>query len=172
MSDIESKLNQVCNDYFRSIEKELNKNTVPFGDLQPGNLYHVPIINKLGEGKTVVKRIDNSILEEVPTKIGHIKDIQVREDDIKIIKISDYIGYMMVTRIIAGSLPVDNLKYIMQDLLFRLKKELGFDHNILNTGDYYIKINGFTEEENISAFKLEIESCCMSNISIDILVLL
>lgn len=170
MSETAIKLNKKFNRYFRSIEKQLNKNTNPFGDLQPGNLYHVPVITKLGDGKKVLKRSDRSIISEIPIKAGHIRDILIKEEDVKVIQIADYIGYSFASRILAGTLPTKSLRFVIADLILRLEKELGFKHtDVESTGDYYIKFNGFTERDDMAAFKIEIETCCVPNIDLEVL---
>jgi hypothetical protein len=136
--DFAANLNKVVAEYFEKLEKELNVNSVPYGDIQPGNLYNCYQI----QGLAGVFRLPKSNVDAFklpPYQAGHVKDVLIQDDDKNKILVRRLIGYTACSKIESTNDPKFTeiaLKPLILEMLMSLEKELGFDHKTPHHGKY------------------------------------
>lgn len=142
------ELNRKFKPYREKIERMMNKKCLPFGDLQPGNVYHLPIVCSYQETITEV------------AFAGMIKDFFLKEEDSQApIKIKRMIGYAAASRVaLDGQESFEKLfKCIFEEIKLTLGKANKAYYTEAGYG-YYIKISELKDEENYAAVSFTVES--------------
>jgi hypothetical protein len=156
MNEYELELNFKVTNYFKNLEKKLNKNTLVL-KLQPGSFYNVPTIVSLGNSQIIPNNGDTYSL--LTPEAGMIVDVPKGNKDKKRVLIRRLIGYSYAARFVNYSEEeiAANLNILTTEMLMTLEKQLGFKHNTANAGQYYAlfheagKTNRFFREQEISA---------------------
>lgn len=147
------KLNELCKDYFTNLELDLNKNSQPWGEAQPGNVYYKPTIVSLGNYQ-IIKGVDEVIILDPPIA-GIVKDLIIKEEDkMNAILIRRIVGYSAALRVISGqNTPEQLLKYLTKEMIMSLNNSRGFSKDTINMGIY----GKFERPKNPGVYFLPIE---------------
>lgn len=131
------------------IEAELNKNSIGFGDLQPGNIYHIPIVTGFRT------KFDG------PALAGFTKEFFLKEDKANTpdLKFPVLIGYAFGSRIsLFGEEYLERqMRCIIEEIKLSLKHASGITPEDPHYG-YYIKLSDFVDVENYAAYEFTVES--------------
>jgi len=143
------KLNAKWRVYKTKIETELNKNSIGFGDIQPGHIYHVPIVTGFRKEFTG------------PALAGFTKEFFIKEDKVKTpdIKFPILVGYTFGFRILHNNEEYmeRQMRCIIEEIKLSLRYASGITPDQPHYG-YYIKLSDFEDIENCAAFGFVVES--------------
>lgn len=167
MKDIDycTELNKVVFDYLNQVEKELNVNSIPYGDIQPGNSYNCWQLNSLGQAFRLPNDCD--VFNLPPPTCGQVKEIQVDNSNKNKIIVRRLIGYTAASRIIEKNDPEYTKKALaplILDMTMSLEKELGYSYQIPHHGNFAtFKRPGdpfgmFRDIENYAAYEIRLYS--------------
>lgn len=151
------ELNKRWSIYKTKFEAEMNKNSLPFGDLQPGNIYHLPII-------TSYQTTFNS------PQAGFTKDMFVKKENAEKpnLKYASLIGYTMAFRLALSDENYfnKNIRSLIEEIKLTLKMNLKLTPEDPHYG-YYIKLGDFEDKLDSAAYQFTIESNVIPMIQLD-----
>src|ERR1700722_2337073 len=159
------ELNKVVFDYLNQVEKDLNVNSIPHGDIQPGNLYHWWQLTSLGGAFRIPHGVDAFNLP-TPT-CGQVKDILVDDSNKNKIIVRRLIGYTAASRITQYNDPEYTkkaLSHIILDMVMSLEKELGYSNKAPHHGHFATfkrpgdPFRPFRDMESHAAYELRLYS--------------
>src|SRR5258706_1510762 len=96
-SEIEIALNEKIAPIIKKLERKMNMYTVPYGDLQPGNMYHLVQIVNVGGGVTHFPS-DSDAFNLNPPVAGNIKNTLITDRDKRRLCIRRIYGYAGASR--------------------------------------------------------------------------
>lgn len=164
--NLETTLNNRLGKFFKRLEKKLNKNSMPYGDLQPGNLFIVPQILGFGGGVTVVPPGGEAFSLQPPVA-GQIRDAMIQESNKNKFVIRRFIGYAMAARLALeedDEKVFNKLRFIIEEMIMTAMRQAGFDHNTLHHGRFaQLERTGrpgvyLTDVEDSAAFEIRLYS--------------
>jgi hypothetical protein len=136
--------------YFKTkIEAELNKNSIGFGDIQPGHIYHLPIVTGY---RTDFK---------APALAGFTKDffIKLETANTPDVKFPIVIGYSMGARLVANdeAYMEHQMRCIIEEIKLSIKHASGLTPEEPHYG-YYVNLSEFEDMENYAAYQFMVTS--------------
>lgn len=144
-----TKLNEKWYPYKTSLEIELNKNSIDFGDIQPGHIYELPII-------TSIRTNFNG-----PPQAGFIKDFFIKKENAEVpsLKYTQVLGYTLCSRLALNNMEYfrKNIRAIVEEIKLTIKKQSGITSDDPHYG-YYIKLSDFVDKEDSAAYSFIVES--------------
>jgi len=145
------ELNRKWKIYKEKIEKQMNRNCLPFGDLQPigeNGGYHIPLV--IGFQK-------ENLGEPVA---GYCRDFELLKEkaDVPRIKFKKMIGYTACARAEINDMQYFDrlMRCLIKEIRLTVEHALGFPPTEPSYG-YYIKFSDFKDEENYAACSFEVE---------------
>lgn len=138
-NSFENRINERFAPFFRRLEKKLNRCTMPYGELQPGNIYHIPQIQGLGDGITRIPVTDGAFNLNPPSA-GAIRDVQITEADKNKLIMRSAIGYAGAYNMLNEpdfEKACKSLTLITTQMIMKLEKEIGYKYNELHAGTCY-----------------------------------
>lgn len=169
-NNTEASVQDVVNDkfapFFRRLEKKLNMYTVPYGELQPGNIYNVPQIESVGGGVTWLPTNGEEAFSLNRPQAGIIRDRQISFEDKKRLIIRRIWGYSSVVRAVEEQnfeVACRALTLITTEMLMRLEKEVGYKYNELHAGEHYASFKMYgglylMDSEDSAGFEIRLHS--------------
>ena len=143
------ELNNKWRIFADKIEKEMNANCESFGDLQPGDMYILPII--IGYQ---TKDFDKPFA-------GSVRDFFLRQEDAKNpeVSLNRLIGYAACGRAVSKSQEEFERcwKYLFEEIKLTLENHLKISPKEKGYG-YYIKISNLVERDDTAAYMFSVES--------------
>jgi len=142
------ELNKRWQKYKTELENELNKNSIPFGEIQPGYIIFCPIITSY------------QTKFDVP-QAGFIHDFFVKEENAKTptVNYPVLIGYTACCRFAINDEAYfnRNIRYLIESIKLTLKHTSGISYNEPHHG-YYIKLSDFEDYPDSACYKFTVES--------------
>lgn len=134
---LEARLDEKFKPYFMRLEKTLNRNSLGYGPLQPGNLIHVAQIQSYGGGVTRIPHDEDAFNLNAP-RAGQIRDVQITNADKNRFLIRRVWGYSAVLRAVESSVEdaERSIRWMVEEMLLTLRREAGFGADTIHHGTY------------------------------------
>lgn len=143
-------LNKLWVPYKTELETEWNRNSMSFGDLAPGNIYHLPVICNYQSPTDIEKQ----------PWAGNIKDLILKQENASSdLKLKRVIGYYAGSRFSTNDSDTfkNSMRFLIKEIELTIKNNVFLSYNEPHYG-YYVKFSDFTEVDDIGGFQIEVES--------------